>query len=107
MISKTPQPPYYAVIFTSIRTKNKQGYLEMAREMKKLVGTQPGFLGYESAQEETGITVSYWKNLESVRIWKENPIHAVARENGRKFWYDSFKVRIAKVERDYGFEKLG
>ncbi len=105
MIAKTPQPPYYAVIFTSIRTAIENSYSEMAAEMEKLVETQPGFLGYESARENIGITVSYWKDLESIRNWRENSAHATARENGRKMWYESFKVRIAKVERDYGFEK--
>ena len=63
MIAKTPKPPYYSVIFTSIRTNIEVGYLEMAEEMEKLVDTQPGFLGYESAREKIGITVSYWSNL--------------------------------------------
>jgi heme-degrading monooxygenase HmoA len=105
MISKTPNPPYYAVIFTSTLTRKDNGYFEMASEMEKLVQSQPGFLGFESAREEIGITVSYWKDMESIRNWKDNPVHTVARENGRKFWYRNFKVRIARVERDYGFEK--
>lgn len=104
MIAKTPQPPYYAVIFTSKRTQTENGYNEMAAEMENLVKIQPGFLGFESARDGIGITVSYWKDLGSIRNWRENPAHAIARENGRKMWYENFKVRIAKVERDYGFE---
>ena len=105
MIAKTPKPPYYAVIFTSVRTEGDNGYSQMADEMEKLVRKQPGFLGYESAKNETGITVSYWKDLESIKKWKENNSHKIAREKGREEWYGKFKVRIAKVERDYGFEK--
>ena len=105
MIAKTPKPPYYAVIFTSVRTEGDNGYSQMADEMEKLVREQPGFLGYESARNETGITVSYWKDLESIKKWKENNSHKIAREKGREEWYGKFKVRIAKVERDYGFEK--
>lgn len=104
MIANTPQPPYYAVIFSSVRTEEEKGYFELAKEMERLVKTQPGFLGYESAREETGITVSYWKDLDSIRRWKENPAHRIAREKGRKVWYERFKVRIAKVERDYDFK---
>ena len=103
MISKTPQPPYYAVIFTSFRTAENKWYLKMANEMEKLVEKQPGFLGYESAREEIGITVSYWEDLDSIKMWKENPAHTIAREKGRKMWYQSFKVRITKVEQDYSF----
>ena len=105
MITKTPKPPYYAVIFSSIRTSGDNGYAQMAAEMEKLVETQPGFLGYESARSETGITISYWKDLESVKNWKENKIHTIARNKGREVWYSKFMVRIAKVESEYGFEK--
>lgn len=105
MIAQTPNPPYYAVIFTSLRTDGDHGYAEMAGRMVELAKTQDGFLGVESARNEIGITVSYWRDLESVRNWRNHAAHAVAREKGRKEWYQSFKVRIAKVERDYDFTK--
>lgn len=105
MIAKTPEPPYYAVIFTSHRTPVNEGCCEMSDVMEELVLKQPGFLGFESARNEIGITVSYWKDLESIRNWRDNAEHTIARLTGRKKWYESFKVRIAKVERDYDFEK--
>jgi heme-degrading monooxygenase HmoA len=105
MIAKTPEPPYYAVIFTTIRTAVDDGYVHTAKVMEKLVQKQPGFLGFESARGEIGITISYWKDLESIKSWKENALHSKARENGRKLWYGYYKLRIAKVERDYDFEK--
>jgi len=105
MISQTPTPPYYSVIFTSIRTEGDNGYTEMADRMVELAHQQDGFLGVESARNEIGITVSYWRDLECIKKWRENMEHSVAREKGRKEWYQSFKVRIAKVERDYGFEQ--
>ena len=103
MIAKTPKPPYYAVIFTSVRTEGDHGYAEMAVRMVELAGQQDGFLGVESARNEIGITVSYWRDLESIRNWRENFDHTIAREKGRKEWYQTFKVRIAKVEIDYVF----
>lgn len=105
MISKTPSPPYYAVIFTSSRTDGDGGYSQMADKMVELAAKQEGFLGIESAREEIGITVSYWKDLDSIKNWKNNVDHLEAQEKGKMDWYASFKVRIAKVERDYGFEK--
>ncbi len=105
MIAKTPQPPYYAVIFTSLRTEGDNGYGDMSGRMVELASKQDGFLGIESARNEIGITVSYWRDLESIKKWKNNTDHAVAREKGRQDWYSHFKVRIAKVERDYGREK--
>ena len=103
MIAQTPNPPYYAVIFTSVRTDGDNGYAEMANRMVELAKQQDGFLGVESARNEIGITVSYWRDLESISKWRENTEHSVARENGREKWYLSFKIRIAKVEREDGF----
>ena len=103
MIAQTPKPPYYAVIFTSVRTEGDNGYAEMADRMVELAQQQDGFLGIESAREEIGISVSYWRDLESIQSWKDNLEHSIAREKGRTEWYKSFKTRIARVERDYGF----
>jgi heme-degrading monooxygenase HmoA len=75
----------------------------MANNMVQLAAEQPGFLGIESAREGLGITVSYWLDLESIKQWKANAEHLVAQKLGREQWYTSFRVRIAKVERDYGF----
>lgn len=105
MLAKTPTPPYYAVIFTSVKMENDEGYDEMAERMVELAQQQPGFLGVESARNEIGITVSYWTDLVSIKNWKEHAEHTIAREKGRSDWYKSFKTRIAKVERDYEFEK--
>lgn len=101
-IATTPKPPYYAVIFTSLRTEGDHGYADMADKMVQLASEQPGFIGIESAREEVGITVSYWQDLESIKQWKANAEHLVAQKLGREQWYSSFKTRIAKVERDYG-----
>lgn len=75
----------------------------MADRMVELAQLQDGFLGLESVRNELGITVSYWSNPESISKWRENAEHTLAREQGRSLWYQSFKVRIARIERDYGF----
>jgi heme-degrading monooxygenase HmoA len=103
LISTTPPPPYYAVIFTSTRANNDNRYSETAQRMMELAEQQDGYLGVESAREDVGITVSYWRDVESIKRWKANEEHLAAQTHGRKNWYESYKVRIAKVERDYGF----
>ncbi|GAA4842383.1 antibiotic biosynthesis monooxygenase [Algivirga pacifica] len=105
MIAKTPLPPYYAVIFSNLRTAVEEGYSEMATLMVELAEQQEGFLGIESVREDLGITVSYWQDLDSIRNWKMHVDHQVAQQKGRTDWYKAYKTRIAKVERDYGFEK--
>jgi heme-degrading monooxygenase HmoA len=97
--------PYYAVIFTSTRTAVDDGYAEMAEYMVALAKNQEGFLGVESARNETGITVSYWENLEAIAKWKAHAEHQLAQQKGINEWYAWYKVRICKVEREYSFEK--
>jgi len=105
MIAKTPQAPYYAVIFSTLRTDFDDGYIEAAERMEELAKQQEGYLGIESARNELGITVSYWASLEAILKWKNNVEHAEVREQGRALWYKKYQLRICKVERDYGFEK--
>ncbi len=104
-IARTPQPPYYAVIFTSLRTEGDNGYGAMADRMEELAAQQPGFLGIESARSGLGITVGYFRSLEDIANWKKHVEHAEAQRRGRADWYSAYQVRIAKVERAYGFEK--
>ncbi len=104
-IATTPHPPYYAVIFSSLRTEGDNGYGAMAERMDALAKEQPGFLGIESAREGLGITVGYFRSLEDIAAWKRNVDHAEAQRRGRADWYAAYRVRIAKVEREYGFEK--
>jgi heme-degrading monooxygenase HmoA len=99
------QTPYYAVIFTSTRTELDDKYSEMALKMQTLAKQQPGFLGVESARNEIGITVSYWESLEAIANWKQNLDHLDAQFLGRQKWYKNYMVRIAKVEKEYSFEK--
>jgi len=96
------QPPYYAVIFSSILADGDNGYSEMADRMLALASTQPGFLGFESARQSIGLSVSYWATLDDIKAWKENLSHRQAQERAPD-WYRSFRVRVCRVEREYGF----
>lgn len=102
-----PAPPYYAVIFTSQRTADELGYGETADRMVELASQQPGYLGVESARGDDGlgITVSYWRSLEDIAAWRRQMEHTAARNNGRAQWYAHYELRIAKVERAYGWDR--
>lgn len=104
-IAKTPAPPYFAVIFSSTQSQNIEGYSEMAERMESLAKLQAGYLGIESARECVGITVSYWKDLDSIKQWKNNLEHLDAQAMGQSRWYSHYKVRIARVDRDYSFDE--
>jgi heme-degrading monooxygenase HmoA len=107
---RTPRPPYYAVLFSSTRTPGDDAaYAETADEMVRLAALQPGFLGVESARDAAGfgITVSYWTSLEAIAAWKAQADHEAAQRRGKERWYRSFELRVARVERAYGFERDG
>nr|WP_042295169.1 antibiotic biosynthesis monooxygenase [Nonlabens ulvanivorans] len=96
-------PPYYAVIFTSVKKENIPEYDSMARLMEKLAQQQSGYKHHESAREEIGITVSYWDSLEAIDQWKQQVDHQMAQRLGKSDWYKWYHVRICKVEREYSF----
>ncbi len=107
-IARTPEPPYYAVIFTSKRSPaDERGYGAMAQRMVDLGSRYDGFLGMESVRgaDGVGITVSYWRNEAAILAWKRDTEHEKAQRGGRAAWYERFEVRIAKVERAYGFAR--
>jgi heme-degrading monooxygenase HmoA len=103
----TPNPPYYAVIFTSRRTEGDDGYGAMSEKMVEMASQQPGFLGVESARGEDGlgITVSYWESEEAIANWRKNAEHRIAQGHGRGKWYEEFVTRVAKVERTNRFRR--
>jgi heme-degrading monooxygenase HmoA len=105
--ARTPEPPYYAVIFTSTRTSVDEGYGTTAERMVELAQQQPGFIGIESARGENGlgITVSYWESEEAIAAWKKQGEHRVAQGQGAAKWYEEYFTRVAKVERAYSFKR--
>jgi heme-degrading monooxygenase HmoA len=102
--ARLPEPPYYAVVFSSRRTPGDQGYEAMAERMVELAAQQPGFLGAESARDAQGfgITVSYWASEEAIAAWRRHAEHRVAQEQGRAQWYAHYELRVARVERAWG-----
>ena len=101
-IAATPEPPYVAVVFTSVRTDGDHGYAAMTARMEELAARQPGYLGIESARDGLGITVSYWVDEAAARAWKQVAEHLVAQRRGREAWYADYRVRVAVVHREYG-----
>lgn len=104
-IAETPEPPYTAVIFSSVRTAEAgDEYAATAERMEGLAAAQPGCLGIESAREAGfGITVSYWRTPADARAWKAVAEHRLAQQRGREAFYRRYRVRIATVERSYGY----
>lgn len=107
--AQTPSPPYFAVVFSSVRTQDDPaGYEETAQRMLELASTMPGFLGVESARgaDGFGITISYWRSEEAIAHWQRHAEHLEAQRLGRERWYGRFELRVCRVERAYGFGRM-
>lgn len=104
-ISKTPEPPYYAVVFTSINANvDHTEHVAMSARLVQRASTYAGFLGIEAARNSdgTGVAVVYWQDLDSIGAWAKDPEHQVAKRKGREIWYSHYMIRICKVEQEYG-----
>ena len=108
--AKLPAPPYYSVVFSSARNaQDEAGYAQAAERMLVLAAQQPGYLGAESVRnaDGEGITVSYWRDEAAIRAWKHQAEHAATRDRGRADWYERYELRVARVERAYGWRRAG
>jgi heme-degrading monooxygenase HmoA len=95
--------PYYAVIFSSLRTEGDNEYAATADRMLELASSMPGYLGIESTRGEDGfgITVSYWRDEPSIETWRKHSEHVLAQERGKREWYKHYELRVARVERSW------
>ena len=104
-VSKTPKPPYYAVVFTSVHANTAHTeHNAMSARMLELARSHDGFLGIEPArnQDGAGVAVSYWRDRETITRWARDPEHLIAKRKGREVWYNHYMIRVAKVEQEYG-----
>jgi heme-degrading monooxygenase HmoA len=100
-------PGSLAVIFTSLRTRGDSRYSQTADDMVRLAAGRPGFLGMESVRgdEGLGITVTYWSDEDSITAWRNHADHVAAQRTGRERWYRAYRVRVCRIEREYGVEQ--
>ncbi|MFG2990635.1 antibiotic biosynthesis monooxygenase family protein [Streptomyces sp. NPDC048257] len=103
------EPPYVMAVFSNTRAAEDSGYPETLARMNEIVRENPGFLGYESARTPggLGITVAYFRDHESLTVWREDLEHQAAMKQGRTDWYDSYTLHVATVERSHGFVRNG
>ena len=102
--------PYYAVLFKSIRDRsnkeNNTDYQQTGQYIEDLAREQEGFIDVEdfyNKETNMNITISYWQSLEHIRRWKQNSEHIDAQKKGKSIWYKYYKLRVARIEREYEF----
>ncbi len=105
-MEQTSQQPVWAVIFISRLSEGAEGYREMAQEMMERVSRFPGFMGAESVREgELGITISYWRDRESIQRWADDPRHREAQKRGKEQWYQSYTLQVVRIEQVKNFRR--
>jgi len=102
-----PPPPPARPASTACPVESDDGYAASAALLEELATDQPGYLGMDSARgaDGLGITVSYWKDEESITAWRDQLDHAEARQEGRRRWYDAYALHVARVERARRFDR--
>ena len=108
MLVQTPKPPYIAVLFSSVKAiqKANKNYVSMNKQVSDAAKQMQGYLGCENfTSNDKELTISYWKTLEDVELWKTNTIHLIAKNKGIEEWYESYAIRICEVKRDNFFTK--
>jgi heme-degrading monooxygenase HmoA len=111
-IAATPRPPYYAAITTAELAPEPQYDSEAHRalgiELFKSAQRLDGFLGLEVFFDgAASVALSYWKTMESIDAWRNDPVHRVAKQMGKSAWFGPCITRIARIESDYGFNLPG
>ena len=96
-----------AVIFeVHIREGKQEEYLQIAAKLREHLAQVDGFISIErfaSLSEEGKLcSLSFWKDRESIRKWREFELHRLAQEKGKAVVYADFRIRVAEVIRDYG-----
>lgn len=96
-----------AVIFeVEPKQGGREAYLDIAAELKPLVSNIDGFLGIERFESLVTpgklLSLSWWRDEEAVRAWREMPEHRAAQRTGREELFASYRLRVAHVVRDYG-----
>ncbi|ENT3298531.1 antibiotic biosynthesis monooxygenase [Enterobacter asburiae] len=101
-----------AVIFEAKAAPAHQArYLQLAAELKPLLADIDGFIDIERFQSLTTdgkiLSLSWWRDEEAVRRWKQNVFHQAAQAAGRESIFAYYRIRVAQLVREYSSETGG
>ncbi len=87
----------------------KQEYLDLAAALKPELERQDGFISIERFQSLTNenrlLSISFWRDEEAVKKWREFEGHRAAQARGRAGVFADYRLRVASVMRDYGMHE--
>jgi heme-degrading monooxygenase HmoA len=100
----------YAVIFeVEVKPERKAEYLKIASELRNELNTIDGFISIERFQslvnEGKLVSLSFWESEKAITAWRNNLNHKTAQQKGRSELFSDYRLRVARVVRDYGLKK--
>ena len=94
----------FVVIFRAKINEPDEQYESTAAELRELARAEYHCAGFHAVAENgVEIALSYWHSLEDIENWKNDPAHKSAQEKGRRKYYQSYEVQVARIERQYAF----
>jgi heme-degrading monooxygenase HmoA len=96
-----------AVIFEVIPSSGGYAeYLDRAAQLAPLLEKMDGFISIERFESLKSpgklLSLSFWRDEEAVRAWREQEQHRAAQTAGRSGVFENYRLRVASVIRDYG-----
>jgi heme-degrading monooxygenase HmoA len=85
----------------------RETYLGIAGQLRALLDGIDGFISIERFESlsEPGklLSLSFWRDEDAVARWRNLEAHRAAQERGRSGVFFDYRLRIADVVCDYGF----
>ncbi len=96
----------FAVIFEVTPTREgKDEYLKIASELRNFLEDRQGFISIERfaslIEEGKVLSLSFWKDEASIETWRRLMDHRAAQAQGKNTLFESYRIRVAEVVRDY------
>jgi len=96
-----------AVIFEVVPREGRADvYFELAAGLRAHLEAIDGFISVERFQSLTQpgkvLSLSFWRDEDAVRRWRELEAHRNAQQAGRQQLFADYRLRVAQVLRDYG-----
>jgi heme-degrading monooxygenase HmoA len=98
------------VIFEVVpREGHADAYFKLAAGLREQLEAIDGFVSVERFQSLTQpdkiLSLSFWRDEDAVRRWRELDAHRGAQRAGRQQHFADYRLRVAQVLRDYGLNE--
>jgi heme-degrading monooxygenase HmoA len=90
------------LFFSKLTEQAGDEYVATDQRLMEKARTAPGFVDVKSFTAADGerLTIVWWKDLETLRAWREDPEHRAAQAQGRALWYRYYDMEVAEVVRE-------